>query len=113
MFGFGPDVPEIDAQQVFSDMNGKKGIILIDVRTSHEFSRGHIKGSINMPLTELSVTIRGEVPDKNTTIIVYCLSGSRSAQAADLLLKKGYKNVFSMTSGLLAWRGHQYPLVMP
>ena len=113
MFEFGPDVPEVDAQQVLSDIEEKRKMVLIDVRTSPEYSRGYIKGSINVPIAELPVGIKSEVKDKDATIIVYCLSGSRSAQAADILLKMGYKNVFSMTSGLLAWRAKGYSLKMP
>lgn len=111
MFGFSfPDVPQIDSQEVFELTQKNKKIKLIDVRTPHEYSRGHIEGSKNIQLDEISKKIGKEVSDKEEKIIVYCLSGSRSVVAASELLKMGYKNVFSMTSGLLSWRSKGFPL---
>ena len=111
MFGLGgSDVPEIDAQKVYADIQVAKDIVIVDVRTEQEFSRGNIKGSINIPLQELMQKIESKMPDKNKTIYVYCLSGSRSIVAVDQMIKMGYKNVFSMKSGILAWRANQLPL---
>jgi rhodanese-related sulfurtransferase len=111
MFGIGiPTVPEIDAKEVYDNLQGKKGIALVDVRTAQEYRRGSIEGSINIPLQELSEKIESKISDKNKTVYVYCLSGSRSIVAVDQMIKMGYKNVFSMKSGLLAWRANQLPL---
>ncbi len=112
MFGIKiPDVPEVDAEKVYADIKDKKDILLLDVRTPQEYSREHIEKSIHIPLQELIQNLENEIPDKNASIYVYCLSGSRSASAVAQMLKMGYKNVYSMTSGLLAWRIKNYPLV--
>ncbi len=114
MFGLkGPGVPELDAQEVYDDLQSKKKVILVDVRTVQEYSRGSIEGSINIPLQDLSEEIENEIPDKTRTIYVYCLSGSRSVAAVDQMIKMGYKNVYSMKSGILAWRTKQLPFTMP
>lgn len=114
MFGFGmPDVPEIEAQEVFDNIQKSKDTVIVDVRTPHEYSRGFIAGSINIPVSELVEKIEREVPDKTKTIYVYCLSGSRSTTAVAVMSKMGYANVFSMKSGLLAWRMNQLPLSTP
>ena len=110
MFNFGPKVPTITAEEVKQALDEKKNVIMLDVRTPDEFSRGTIAGSINIPVDEISNKIENVISDKNKTIYVYCLSGSRSAVAAQAMLKKGYTNVFSMTSGLLAWRAQKYTL---
>ncbi|MCL2398299.1 MAG: rhodanese-like domain-containing protein [Defluviitaleaceae bacterium] len=65
---------------------------LIDVRTSSEYQRGHIANSINIPLSNIRDILR-IAPDKNTLISVCCKSGMRSAQARDILLSMGYRNV--------------------
>lgn len=112
MFGIKiPDVPQIDAESVYSAVQSKADISILDVRTPQEYSRDHIERSINIPLQELAQKIGNEIPDKNTSIYVYCLSGSRSTSAVDMMIQMGYNNVFSMTSGLLAWRVKKYPLV--
>lgn len=111
MFGFSlPEDMQIDSQDVFKLLQKKEDVVIIDVRTAHEYSRGSIDGSINIPVDEVKKKIGKTVPDKNKKIIVYCLSGSRSVVAAVELSKLGYKNVFNMTSGLLSWRSNGFPL---
>lgn len=66
----------------------KDGAQIIDVRSREEFSSGHLKGSLNIPLQELPRQlnkIRKEKP-----VIVCCASGMRSGSAKDLLQSKGY-----------------------
>ncbi len=109
MFGL-PKADEVDAQKVYDNLSSGKDVTILDVRTPHEYSRGFIKGSINIPLQDLPQKIGEKIKNKDRTIYVYCLSGSRSLSAANLLVKMGYKNVFSMTSGLLSWRLRQFPL---
>jgi len=89
---------------------GKKAILL-DVRTPGEFAAGHIDGSVNIELNRLKQDLEDAIPEKTKAVYVYCLSGSRSDLAAPLLERLGYKDVFSVTSGLLAWRAKGFPLV--
>lgn len=105
-----PDVPEISAEEAWNGIQKKEKIIFLDVRTPHEYSRGNIKGSANIPLDTITEGFEKKYPNKNKTYYVYCLSGSRSVVAVDAMIKMGYKNVFSMTSGLLSWRSKGYPL---
>lgn len=86
-------------------------IIIIDVRTPMEVSRGKIENSVNIPLDFFESEIERKVKDKNAEVYLYCLSGSRSIIAAQIMERKGYKNVFNVLSGLLAWRAKNYPLV--
>lgn len=86
-------------------------ITLIDVRTPQELTRGEINGAINIPLDFLESEIENKVKDKNTNVYLYCLSGARSLIAEQIMERKGYKNVFNVLSGLLAWRAKGYPQV--
>lgn len=86
-------------------------ITIIDVRTPMEVSRGKIEGSINIPLDFFDSEIESKVKDKNSEVYLYCLSGGRSIMAAQIMERKGYKNVNNVISGLLAWRSKSYPLV--
>ena len=69
------------------------GAVLIDVRNPGEYAMGYIEGAISLPLDRIGQTVESRVPDKNTPIIVYCVSGARSAAARSGLIKLGYVNV--------------------
>ncbi|MBP9209862.1 MAG: rhodanese-like domain-containing protein [Saprospiraceae bacterium] len=69
----------------------KGGVIILDVRTQAEFRRGHVAGSINIPLQELEGSI-GEL-DREANLILCCATGVRSRMALQLLHKRGFTNV--------------------
>lgn len=71
----------------------KKGAQIIDVRTSGEFHSGHIKGSVNIPLQQLSANIKKIKKDK--PIITCCASGMRSASAKSILKSNGFAEVYN------------------
>lgn len=67
--------------------------IIIDVRNKAEFEQHHLPKSINIPVEFIYQQIQSVIPIKNTEIIVYCASGSRSKLAKVLLERLGYTNV--------------------
>ncbi len=75
--------------------------LLVDVREDHEFNAGHVKGAAHMSKGTIERDIESKVPDKATTLILYCGGGFRSALVADNLQKMGYKNPISLDGG---WR---------
>ncbi len=72
----------------------KEGAIIVDVRSKAEYAAGHIKGSVNISLDSLGSSL-GKLSDKNKPIITCCASGMRSASAKNLLLSRGYKQVYN------------------
>lgn len=72
----------------------KQGAVIIDVRTKGEYSSGHIKTAINIPLDRLSSSL-SQLKDKNKTIITCCASGVRSASAKSILKSSGYAQVYN------------------
>ena len=70
------------------------GAIILDVRSAAEFSSGHIKEAINIPLDQLSNNLK-KLKDKNKIIITCCASGMRSAAAKSLLKSNGYTEVYN------------------
>lgn len=81
----------------------RQDVKVIDVRTPGEYSTGHIPGSANIPLNELPGQI-GKL-DKEEPVLVVCLSGNRSNQAAEYLKGRGFKKIYNLTGGMLAWKG--------
>jgi phage shock protein E len=69
------------------------GAIILDVRTKNEFSGGHIIGSVNLPVQELSNGIKNL--KKENAIITCCASGIRSASAKKILLSQGFNTVYN------------------
>ena len=70
------------------------GAIILDVRSKGEFESGHIKGSVNIPLDQLTNNL-GKLKDKARPVITCCASGIRSASAKSILLKNGYEEVYN------------------
>lgn len=77
--------------------NSKKDFLLIDVRSAEEHAHRNIGGEI-IPLTDLPRRV-AEIP-RNQTIVLYCQSGQRSAQAVRILTEAGYERVFSLEAGI-------------
>ncbi|MCF8448437.1 MAG: rhodanese-like domain-containing protein [Taibaiella sp.] len=80
--------PKVDLSNVMAN-----GGIIIDVRTPAEYAGGAVKGSLNIPLANLSGQLSKIKKDK--PIITCCASGMRSSSARSLLLANGYKEVYN------------------
>lgn len=65
----------------------KNEYIIVDVRSKMEYSGGHVVDAINIPHNEIDENVK---LDKDKTILVYCMSGTRSAAAYDILTGLGY-----------------------
>ena len=68
------------------------GATIIDVRSKGEYSGGHMKGSVNIPLDQLSGNLK-KLKSKDHPIITCCASGMRSGSAKGYLKSQGYTNV--------------------
>ena len=87
--------------------------VLIDTREDHEWAAGHAAGAIHLSKGIIERDIEAEVPDKSTTMVLYCGGGFRSALVADALQKMGYKNAISLDGGWRAWNEAGLPVEKP
>lgn len=70
--------------------------MIIDVREPFEFKTGHVKGAINIPPNKLMAGAKELVGvSKDTELILYCRSGSRSAVSANILKTQGFTNIIN------------------
>ncbi len=76
---------------------------LIDVREPNEFEAGHILGARNIPLSQLKMRMKELRQDK--PVYLYCQNGTRSARAAQMLYRKGYKDLSHLQGGFKKWSG--------
>ncbi len=82
--------------------------LLIDVRTPEEFASGHIAGAINISVETIANRLN-EIP-QGQTLVLYCRSGNRSAQAAQILAEAGYTDIHDL-GGINDWVSQGYPTV--
>ncbi len=76
---------------------------LLDVRTSGEFSGGHLIGAKNIDFRDAAFAQNLSSLDKTKPVYVYCLSGGRSAEAAKLMREQGFATVYELQGGYLKW----------
>ena len=101
------DVNAQDLQHVnavkFKELIAKEDAILLDVRTPEEYSRGHIAGSTSIDIADPAFVSKLNLLQKDKTILIYCLSGSRSYAAANYMIKNGFKKIYNLQRGMMEW----------
>jgi len=85
-------------------------LVVLDVRTKGEYDSGHIYGAVWIPVTELDARIGELAGHEKHEIIVYCLSGGRSATASGKLDSHSFTKVYNMLGGITAWQSAGYPV---
>jgi rhodanese-related sulfurtransferase len=98
------EIQEIDIPSLKSMQQGGEDFELIDVREPDEVQRGTIPGAKHIARGVLERDIDKITTDKNRKLVLYCGGGSRSALAAWMLKKMGFKNVYSLIGGWSAWK---------
>ncbi len=97
--------------KAFNEMVGKKGTVLIDVRTPDEFASGHIEGAKNMNLFDASFESEIQKLDKSKTYLLYCRSGNRSGKAMGKMKAAGIPRIYNLNGGVKSWGGAGMKLV--
>ena len=92
-------ITPVDAKKI---MDTQDDIYILDVRDPDELDEGYIDGSVLIPLDEVEQKAQSLLPDKDKPLLVYCRSGKRSKDAAEILDNLGYKNVYDF-GGILDW----------
>lgn len=72
----------------------KKGAVIIDVRTPHEFDNGKVPGSINIPVDRIATNIE-RIRSMKKPVVLCCESGARSNQARNILKSAGLNDVYT------------------
>src|ERR1039458_2968592 len=83
---------------------------LIDVRTPGEYAEGHLKNARNIDINAGDFEDQLKKLDKSRTVFVYCLSGGRSATAAQKMGEMGFAEVYNMDGGIMKWQSAGKPV---
>ncbi len=94
---------KVDINEAVAGLADQKDAALLDVRELQEYVEGHIPGSMNVPVQNIEMAGMA-IPDKETPIYVYCLSGMRSRYAAARLRELGFQNVTDL-GGIHSYKG--------
>ena len=96
-------IKEVNIDQLKALQSSGEKFTLIDVREDNEWMAGHATGAVHISKGVIEREIEKNAPKKDTKLVLYCGGGSRSALAADSLMKMGYSNVFSLAGGMSAY----------
>ncbi len=97
-----PRIREVTLEDARRRLDANAKAVLIDVREDNEWAAGHARQAIHLGRGILERDIEGIIPDHDTECILYCGGGYRSALAAEMAQRMGYKNVASLIGGYKA-----------
>ena len=90
-------------QEAAKEMMDTQEVIILDVREQDEYDSGHIPGAVLLPVGSIDETTAAEViPEKDSTVLVYCRSGNRSKTASSTLAELGYTSIYEF-GGINTW----------
>ena len=105
-------IPEVAPAALKTRLDGGEQIVVIDVREPDEFAKGKIPGAYTIPRGVLEMQLDGRLP-RESTIVLYCGGGARSALACASLAEMGYDKVENLAGGWHGWAGAGLPIEQP
>lgn len=104
------NISDIDVDTFQSATSQAANIQIVDVRTKEEYESGYIKNSKNIDVNDANFEADVASLYKDIPVYLYCHSGSRSADAANRLAKMGFKQIYNLKGGILAWKNKNLPI---
>ncbi len=112
------DIKEVMPWDLQERLEANPELLIIDVREPDEFVAMHIKGSLNVPRGILESACEWDFEEttpelvraRDREVAVVCRSGYRSVLATHSLQVLGYRNVYSLKTGLRGWKDYELPL---
>ena len=102
-------IQNVSVKELKSRLDKNPQLYILDVRTPGEYNReGHIKGAKLLPVSQLSGKLDELSGQKDQEIFIICAVGSRSSYATVYLSKNGFKKVYNVTGGMVAWKKNRY-----
>ena len=99
----------LSAPEFAAKIKAVPGVTIVDVRTPGEFSKGHLVNAENYDWNGSDFDNQIATLDKSKPVLVYCLSGGRSAAAANKMRAAGFKEVYELAGGIIKWRAFNLP----
>ena len=106
----GPRLPQITPDDLLGRLSSAQPPVLLDVRTTVEYSSGHISGAINIPHEQLPARAAELEAHRERDIIIYCRSGVRAGNAARALQKSGFVRLALLSGHIQGWQSSGHPV---
>ena len=91
------------SQEEAKEMMDTQEVIILDVREQDEYDSGHIPDAVLLPVGTIDEdTAAAVIPEKDSTVLVYCRSGNRSKTASAALAELGYTEIYEF-GGIKTW----------
>jgi glyoxylase-like metal-dependent hydrolase (beta-lactamase superfamily II)/rhodanese-related sulfurtransferase len=90
---------DVESDELAMDIPHDPNLQVIDVRKSAEFTEGHVKNAINLPLNEMTDLAQIANFEENQNLYVHCGGGYRSVIACSLLKSHGIHNIRNVIGG--------------
>ncbi len=91
------------SQEEAKEMMDTQEVIILDVREQEEYDSGHIPDAVLLPVGTIDEdTAAAVIPEKDSTVLVYCRSGNRSKTASAALAELGYTEIYEF-GGIKTW----------
>jgi rhodanese-related sulfurtransferase len=87
-----------------------ESFVIVDVRTPAEFAQGHVPGAINIPVDQVASRLDELSNAKDKDVVLYCRSGKRAAQAADVLKTNGFNKLLHLEGDMPKWEAGKLPV---
>jgi phage shock protein E len=94
---------DLNVKEFQKQMTAHPGILL-DVRTAGEVKKGAIPNAVNIDIFDDEFETKIETLDKSKPVYIYCAVGGRSAEAMDMMKKKGFIELYNLSGGYSAWQ---------
>lgn len=100
----------VNAADFKAKMEKDKQGVLVDLRTADEIAKGKIKGAVEIDFLAMDIEKKIDALDKSKTYYIYCAGGGRSAECAEMMVNKGFKNVYNLQKGFMEWKKAGLPI---
>lgn len=93
----------------FEQLSGQPNSVILDVRTPHEYSEDHLLNSKHIDFN--SPNFKSEISklDKDRTYLIHCRTDRRSGHTVNLMIELGFKNIYLLKGGIIAWKQEGKP----
>lgn len=92
-------IVDVEADELMMDIPHDPNLVVVDVRREAEYADGHLKGAVNLPLSEMTDIVQVAQFEDDQNLYVHCAGGYRSVIAASIFKKEGIHNLRNIVGG--------------
>ena len=95
---------ELTVLELKDKLDNQDEFKMIDVREPHEYEADHLENTLHIPLNSIPGNVADLEEYKDHKLVMICRSGNRCGTAANFLNSNGFKQVYNLKGGMLAWK---------